>query len=149
MCWIVVKLFTRFTASATSWNSRATSAQLFHNYFALAPHCRAKLGSFHQAIHKETIMPVTMNRRNVAATLLCVLTLHSALAAAQPENGKRRGPPPEAIAACADASQGDSCSFTGRQGEDLQGSCITPPRASDELACLPQGMRPPEHKSED
>jgi len=39
----------------------------------------------------------------------------------------RHGPPPEAMAACKGKAVGDSCSFVGRRGETLTGSCFTPP----------------------
>ena len=35
-------------------------------------------------------------------------------------------PPPEAIDSCADKQGGDSCSFTGREGETLTGTCFAP-----------------------
>lgn len=86
----------------------------------------------------------TLKKRVSTAALLSLLTLHSAFAAAQPDNSKQRsGPPPEAIAACAEAQQDDSCSFSGRRGEELEGSCIAPPHENDQLVCAPEGMRPP------
>ncbi len=39
--------------------------------------------------------------------------------------GKRHGPPPVAIEACAAAVDGDACSFEGRQGDALSGQCAT------------------------
>jgi len=36
-------------------------------------------------------------------------------------------PPPEAIAACQGKASGATCSFVGRQGEQLTGYCFTPP----------------------
>ena len=35
----------------------------------------------------------------------------------------RKGPPPEAIEACADKSEGDSAEFEGRNGESITGIC--------------------------
>lgn len=37
------------------------------------------------------------------------------------------GPPPEAISACQGKSDGAACTFTGRQGEQLTGTCFSPP----------------------
>ena len=89
-------------------------------------------------------MILNLNNRKLAAALLCTLGIHSALANAQPENGKRHaGPPQEAITACAGSQEGDACSFSGRNSEQVQGSCFTPPQDSGELACKPQGGRHP------
>lgn len=43
------------------------------------------------------------------------------------QGGQPPGPPPEAIAACQGKASGASCSFVGRQGETLGGTCFTPP----------------------
>jgi hypothetical protein len=53
----------------------------------------------------------------------------------------RRGPPPQAIEACASSAQGASCSFEGFRG-NVQGSCIDHPRV-DGLVCAPEGRRGP------
>ncbi len=60
---------------------------------------------------------------------------------ATPQQGQTQGPPPAALEACADQTQGASCSFTTRNGNTIDGSCITPPNQSA-LACAPQGMIP-------
>lgn len=52
------------------------------------------------------------------------------------EERGRRGPPPEAIEACASASAGGSCSFTGRRGETLKGTCETV--REEQLVCVPE-----------
>jgi hypothetical protein len=39
----------------------------------------------------------------------------------------RRGPPPEAIEACSGKAAGAACTFVGRQGEKLTGTCFAPP----------------------
>jgi 4-amino-4-deoxy-L-arabinose transferase-like glycosyltransferase len=59
---------------------------------------------------------------------------------AQGGQGLRQGPPQEALDACANSTQGTSCSFTGKNGNTINGSCVTPPN-SNELVCAPQGMR--------
>ena len=62
-------------------------------------------------------------------------------ASSQPGQNLRQGPPPQALDACADQTQGSSCSFTQPNGNTIDGSCITPPN-TDQLACAPQGLRP-------
>jgi 4-amino-4-deoxy-L-arabinose transferase-like glycosyltransferase len=62
---------------------------------------------------------------------------------AQPQGGQGNRPsgaPQEALDACASLTQGESCSFTGKNGNTVSGSCITPPNL-DALACAPQGMQ--------
>jgi hypothetical protein len=61
------------------------------------------------------------------------------------QKGKRRGPPPEAIEACANQSEGEVCSFTGRRG-DMTGVCFAPTRDDAELACAPEGGPPGHHR---
>jgi hypothetical protein len=63
-----------------------------------------------------------------------------------PAEGRRRGPPPEAIAACADAREGDACAFDGPPGR-LEGQCRVVRDGS--LACVPAGHRPPPPHDED
>ena len=69
--------------------------------------------------------------------------LSSTIARAQPDqqSGKWRGPPPQAIEACADQSEGAACSFSGRRG-DVEGYCIVVPQEHGELACAPEGGPP-------
>jgi hypothetical protein len=79
-------------------------------------------------------------QKNLAMVLVLATCLSTLQASAQPEQGGRRGgPPPQAFEACAGQTEGDSCSMTGRQGEDLQGSCIVPPQGEGELVCAPEG----------
>jgi len=56
-----------------------------------------------------------------------------------PQQGTRQGPPQQALAACAESTQGDACSFTMPNGNAINGSCVTPPN-TNVLACAPQGM---------
>ena len=56
----------------------------------------------------------------------------------QREHGK---PPEVALEACAAAVQGDPCSFIGRRGEALGGTCEAP--EDKPLACRPEGGPPP------
>ena len=57
-----------------------------------------------------------------------------------PGHRGRRGPPPQAMEACADAAEGATCSFDGFRG-NVQGSCIDHPRA-DGLVCAPERRSP-------
>jgi hypothetical protein len=51
--------------------------------------------------------------------------------------GQQRQQPQEAASACASSGQGDSCAFTGRNGNRVHGICNTPPRANSKaLVCM-------------
>ena len=52
------------------------------------------------------------------------------------ERGQRRGPPAEAVEACAQARSGDACSFTSPRG-DVTGTCWAPDDDAP-LACKPE-----------
>lgn len=81
---------------------------------------------------------------------LTALSLNAAAQSDEGENsghGKRRGPPPEALQACADLSEGDACAFSGRRG-DRTGFCFAPPKEDAALACAPEGG-PREHRARD
>jgi hypothetical protein len=54
------------------------------------------------------------------------------------QRGNRRGPPQVAIDACASASESAACSFEGRRGEALDGTCEA---MHDSLVCVPEGHR--------
>ncbi|MEO8383846.1 MAG: hypothetical protein ABI583_01280 [Betaproteobacteria bacterium] len=75
-------------------------------------------------------------------------------------NGERpHGPPPEAVAACKGLASAATCSFVGRQGENMTGTCFKPSAGGQgkpsgagvtPLACRPDrggpgadGKRPP------
>jgi len=57
------------------------------------------------------------------------------------QNPNQRQPPPAALTACEGQSQGAVCSFTTRNGNTIDGACITPPNQTA-LTCAPQGMNP-------
>jgi hypothetical protein len=61
------------------------------------------------------------------------------LAGAAPE--ERRGPPPEAIAACEDQVEGSDCAVEFR-GRTVEGTCVGGPDTDAPLACMPEGGRP-------
>lgn len=55
------------------------------------------------------------------------------------QNGQRRGPPPEALAACQGKSAGAACSFNcppPHQDQQVSGTCFTP-GGDKPLACRP------------
>ena len=71
----------------------------------------------------------------LAATLFCFGL------AAQPDGNdgderKRRGPPQEALDACANLSEGDTCSFESQRGT-MNGECRLSPQGQPPLACAP------------
>ncbi|NVB40259.1 hypothetical protein G6O69_20620 [Pseudenhygromyxa sp. WMMC2535] len=80
---------------------------------------------------------------HVAASLIRPLLLLFTLFSSGPGEGERppQGdgpprPPAEAIDACSGKSSGDSCSFSGREGETVSGVCFTP-ESDKPLACRP------------
>ncbi len=87
-----------------------------------------------------------------SAILMLALTasVTANIAKAEPDGqgGKRHGPPAEALEACADSSEGASCSFSGRRGITVEGSCIVP-RNENGLACAPEGGPPADHGHKD
>lgn len=91
-------------------------------------------------------MSFTKTIPTITALAILAACLTSTYANAEPDqrSGNRRGPPPQAIEACANQSEGAACSFTGRRGE-VEGSCIAPPQDQDELACAPEGGPPSDH----
>lgn len=68
----------------------------------------------------------------------------ASLTHAQPrggDDGQRRGPPPEALAACDSLAEGDACSFSGPRG-DVDGACRLSPAGESPLACAPDRAPP-------
>jgi len=86
----------------------------------------------------------TQRKRKRAAALFFVFMTSAPWSYAEAEDrGSPHGPPPEAIEACANLSEGDACSFSGRHGE-VEGTCIVPRRDEEALACTPEGGPPHE-----
>lgn len=91
------------------------------------------------AAPKERLDMMTKTQLLVAVTV-CGLGL-GLVRLAFAEGRERRGPPPEAIAACAELEEGDEC--TVKFGEKtLEGTCKAGPSDDDPLACMPEGGRP-------
>jgi len=76
------------------------------------------------------------------------------------EGGRGRGPrgrprpPQEAIEACDGKASGDACAFTGRRGENLEGTCGIGRGGGTQVACRPDNnpegemRRPPRPRDE-
>jgi len=56
-------------------------------------------------------------------------------------DGMRRGPPAEAVAACNGGGDGSACAFTSPRGDQISGTCRAPPGMQG-LVCVPVGGRP-------
>lgn len=85
--------------------------------------------------------------RHLLATVALMLAAPLA-ALAQPDDngpppdreGHRRGPPPEAIAACRGKAIGTQASFTDREGRTLTGACVQ----MDDVVAIAPPHRPGE-----
>jgi hypothetical protein len=65
-----------------------------------------------------------MKTKTILASLALLFTSHLALANDnQQGRSGNQGPPPEAITACEDKSEGDSAEFEGRDGDTITGVC--------------------------
>jgi len=65
------------------------------------------------------------------------------LAFAQPPQGETRTPPQEAISACANQSEGASCSMKSPKGDTVEGTCSNTPDGKY-FACKPNN--PPQRR---
>lgn len=89
-------------------------------------------------------MSLNRNRRRWFTTLF-VASLVSALAACATgprDRDRSRQPPPEAVDACVDLSEGDVCSFTGPRNDEIRGICTALRGDEEQLACVPEGGPP-------
>lgn len=82
-------------------------------------------------------MNLQNKKKVVTLGLLLSITSVSVLASGG-QRGERRGPPPEAIAACASSTSDQACSFTSRRGDELSGTCIVRKDDETQLACKPE-----------
>jgi hypothetical protein len=74
----------------------------------------------------------------IAGALLTSLFVNSGYAEnTQGQRNGQRGPPQVALDACSSLSEGAACSFTGRNSEELSGTCFAP--SETELTCKPEG----------
>ncbi len=77
--------------------------------------------------------------RSLIALIATTLLATTAYAESDQENQPRRehrGPPEAALEACSNSVQGDPCSFEGRHGDALEGTCEAPD--DKPLACSPE-----------
>ena len=92
----------------------------------------------------------TLNRVAIRTLLFAALSGAAGAALAQPpqdqapsdqppsdQQGRHHhGPPPEALAACKNATSGQQCSFTSPHGDQISGTC-TAREEGKPLACRP------------
>lgn len=82
--------------------------------------------------------------KNKVLILLSMTLLASTATADDQQDNKRhgghRGPPKAAVEACATLTQGDYCTFSGREDELVEGNCEAP--EDKPLACKPVGDPP-------
>lgn len=95
-------------------------------------------------------MSLANSKLKIFAALFFVSMVYSSQSCAAPGGRDRpHGPPPEAIEACTDLSEGEACSFTGRRNDKVEGTCIVPQSGKEELACAPEGGPPNERRQRD
>ncbi len=81
--------------------------------------------------------------RGLIVLISSLLLIGTAYAESDQENKPRRehrGPPEVALEACSNSVQGDPCSFAGRRGDALDGTCEAPD--DKPLACRTEGGPP-------
>ena len=80
-----------------------------------------------------------------------VVSLASSVALASGgHKGERRGPPAEAIEACASLSLDQACSFISpRRGKEVTGMCVLRKDDDSQLACKPERGARKGHRGED
>lgn len=84
--------------------------------------------------------------RSLIPLMATMMIIGTASAESDDENKPRRehrGPPEAALEACSTSVQGDPCSFEGRRGDTLEGTCEAPD--DKPLACRPEGGPPKKH----
>jgi len=69
--------------------------------------------------------------------LLLFVVSNAAFAGKGDKDRERRGPPPEALEACASLTVDQACSFTSPRGE-VSGMCVVPKNDDSQLACKPE-----------
>ena len=82
-----------------------------------------------------------MNRHiinTIAGVLLLIGSASTAIWAMDgpPDSGRHMGPPPEAIEACKDKSEGAAVEFTGPRGEKIKATCK---QIEGQLVAVPDG----------
>ena len=118
-----------------------------------------------QTSSRSNIARTTVARTFVAAGIAAMLAASVPASAAERDGDRheRRGPPPEAFAACASQQQGDQCEVQTPRGDTLSGQCVVPrgrparggnddqtaniETSADTLVCKPDN-RPSERQSQ-
>jgi hypothetical protein len=100
----------------------------------MQPHTKIIVAIFLATVF-TSVVNISVARADTATDSIGAI---SQLAQSAPSrSGDRRGPPPrEAIAACADQAAQSVCSFAGRDGMTIEGTCQSP-EASAPVACIP------------
>jgi len=86
---------------------------------------------------------ITANTCRTFVTIAAIATSIAcgfAVAQAPDSSAPRRGPPPEALAACQGRAAQDACAFESPRGK-AQGRCLAP--EGRPLACVPADAPPP------
>ena len=95
---------------------------------------------------------MTLFKKSKAIILGVSLALLSMGAFAQKEDGKqrgeRRGPPAEAVEACAALSTDQACSFIGRRDKDVSGMCVINKNDESQLVCKPERRKRKDREAE-
>lgn len=94
-------------------------------------------------------MRISTHHKLFIAGVLAATALPFALASADDappppppgHHGPHHGPPPEAFAACKEATEGATCSFTMHE-HNITGTCSHGPDGKGPLACKPDGPPP-------
>ena len=79
-------------------------------------------------------------KSTILISILSVGALFVGGASAQPPEGGRHGPPPEAFTACDAQDEGSLCEFESPRGS-VEGTCRVP--RGERLVCVPNDRRPP------
>lgn len=66
---------------------------------------------------------------------LAAVWAEMAMGQGNPPAQGRKGPPPEAFAACVNLSEQDSCDITTPEGKEITGVCMLMP--DEKMACMP------------
>jgi hypothetical protein len=83
-----------------------------------------------------------MSRTNILVLITVLGVIHGVAwgeSGEQERRPDRMGPPPEAIEACKNKSEGDSVSFTTPRGDNIKATCK---KLNGQLAAVPEGPPP-------
>lgn len=111
--------------------------RFLHNRYILAAQLDTSLNRHQIRRFRGSAMS---SRYATTSAIVFVLMLSSACASnrASPFR-EHRTPPAEALQACSAAEVSEACSFEGREGENVEGTCQT--LEGEQLACKPTNQR--------